>query len=291
MSETNNNVPFDTVCIAGMSSKALIALGSLQYLHDTNQLASVQSYLGTSSGTIVAFMLIIGYTPAEMLSYICVSQAFEKLSHFNLVAMMNGAGAASWSKVQEILEKMTIEKIGYLPTMKCLLTKFKKKFTVVTYNLTKSQTEYISADTHPDLPALVAIRMSANLPFVFEKYQYRGSYFIDGGVTDNFPLSKAEEMGKHVIGIQIAKRDKNKIKEKEDNKVINTSFLHYLYKIMMLPVIELGKMQISKARKNTRVVQLKADTGIFAFSFKFTNTQKMDMFSSGYQQIKKILEE
>ena len=73
-------------------------------------------------------MLIIGYTPAEMLSYICVSQAFEKLSHFNLVAMMNGAGAASWSKVQEILEKMTIEKIGYLPTMKCLLTKFKKKF-------------------------------------------------------------------------------------------------------------------------------------------------------------------
>ena len=117
--------------------------------------------------------------------------------------MMNGTGATSWSKLQETLEKMTIEKIGYLPTMKGLKDNFKKNLTVVTYNLTKDETVYIDAESHPELPALVALRMTANLPFVFEKFQYRGNYFIDGGAGNNFPLSQAEKKGKRVLGLRV----------------------------------------------------------------------------------------
>ena len=280
---SDKSVLFDTMCIAGMSSKALIALGAIQYLYDTNQTKNIKNYVGTSSGALISFFLIIGYTPAELLSYICVNQALEKLTHFNLVAMINGGGASSWSKIQELVELMTIQKIGFLPTLKCLQTKFNKNLTVVTYNLTSEKTEYISADTHPDLPALIAVRMSANLPFVFEKYQYQGQYFIDGGVTINFPLEKAEEQGVRVVGIQMAKSKKGDRKEKKES---SNYFLRYLNKIMMLPIIELSKLQILKARENTLIATLKSEAGIYAFSFKFTNTQKMDMFSSGYQQMK-----
>ena len=125
-----NNLPFDSLCLQGMSTKALMALGGIQFLQDSDRLSGVDKFLGTSSGAVVSFFLIIGYTPAELLSYICVHKVLEKLTHFNMVAMVNGGGAKSWSKIQETLEKMTIQKIGYLPTMKCLVDKFKKQLTV-----------------------------------------------------------------------------------------------------------------------------------------------------------------
>ena len=276
------DIPFDSMCIQGCSTKALIILGAVQYLYDTKKLALINNFVGTSSGAIVSFMLIIGYTPAEILCYICVNQVMEKLTNFNLVSMVNGLGAKSWSRIQEILEKMTIQKIGYLPTMKCIKEKFKKNLTMVTYNLTTKKTEYISSETHPDLPVLVAIRMTANLPFVFEKFQYQGQFFIDGGLSNNFPLTYAEEQGKKVIAIRISN---DSTSEKCD-----TSFVSYLSKIMMIPIIEVERAQIESCKKSTVVCELKTDKFVSCIDFKFTNTQKMDMFSAGYQQMRNYFE-
>lgn len=276
------DIPFDSMCIQGCSTKALIILGAVQYLYDTKKLALINNFVGTSSGAIVSFMLIIGYTPAEILCYICVNQVMEKLTNFNLVSMVNGLGAKSWSRIQEILEKMTIQKIGYLPTMKCIKEKFKKNLTMVTYNLTTKKTEYISAETHPDLPVLVAIRMTANLPFVFEKFQYQGQFFIDGGLSNNFPLTYTEQQGKKVIAIRISN---DSTSEKCD-----TSFVSYMSKIMMIPIIEVERAQIESCKESTVVCDLKTDKFVSCIDFKFTNTQKMDMFSAGYQQMRNYFE-
>ncbi len=278
--------PFETLCLAGMSTKALLALGATQFLKDTKRLSTIKHFVGTSSGAMIAFFLIIGYSPAEILSFICVNQVIEKLSHFNIVAMMDGRGATSWSKIQEIIEKMTVQKIGYLPTLKSLREKFNKSFTIVTFNLTKNKTEYISDTTHPELPVLVALRMTANLPFVFEKYQYQNNYFIDGGCGVNFPLKKAEEYGGRVIGVKV-KNPKPKPEDEENGK----SFLSYMYRVLMLPIGEVERLQIESALPDTTVVTLSAHRVVRAFDFKVSNKEKMDMFSSGYQQMRDHFEE
>ena len=275
-----NNLPFDSLCLQGMSTKALMALGGIQFLQDSDRLSGVDKFLGTSSGAVVSFFLIIGYTPAELLSYICVHKVLEKLTHFNMVAMVNGGGAKSWSKIQETLEKMTIQKIGYLPTMKCLVDKFKKQLTVVTYNVSKNKVEYICAKTHPAMPVLIALHMTANLPFVFEKFQYQKSYYIDGGVANNFPLKLAEKTGKRVIGIRV----NNPPVDDSDKE----TFMAYMYRILMVPISEVERVQISERRKNTCVQTLTTSKTVRAFDFKFSNTDKMDMFSDGYQQMKQL---
>ena len=279
-----NEPPFETLCLAGMSTKALLALGATQFLRDTKRLDTVKHFVGTSSGAMIAFFLIIGYTPADILSFICVNQILEKLSHFNIVAMMNGQGATSWSKLQEIIEKMTVQKIGYLPTLKSLKDNFDKSLTVVTFNLTKNQTEYISDSTHPELPVLVALRMTANLPFVFEKYQYRNNYFIDGGCGVNFPLKRAEEYGGRVIGIRVS----NPKVEVDDDKSTK-SFLSFVYRVLMLPIGEVSRLQIAAARSDTKIMTLSTEKVVKAFDFKFSNKEKMDMFSNGYQQMRENL--
>ena len=111
----------------------------------------IKNYIGTSSGSIICFLLAIGYTPIEIMVYICTHQLLERIQHFNVVAMINGGGASSFISIYEQLEKMTIEKIGYIPTFQDLKTKFNANLTCITYNLTENKTEYLSVDNYPNL--------------------------------------------------------------------------------------------------------------------------------------------
>jgi hypothetical protein len=125
----------------------------------------------------------------------------ERMQHFDIFAMVNNLGALSFTNISECLEKMTIDKIGYLPTFHDIKHKFNKNLVCVTYNITKGEAEYISYETHPTLPCLVAIRMTSNLPLIFENYKYSNNYYIDGGIVDNFAIDKADDMGKKVLSL------------------------------------------------------------------------------------------
>ena len=92
-------------------------LGALQYCYDNFILTDVINYVGTSSGAMTSYLLAIGYTPVDIVTYICCYQIMEKIQHFDLFAMINNLGATAFTPVSELLEKMTIDKIGYLPTL------------------------------------------------------------------------------------------------------------------------------------------------------------------------------
>jgi predicted acylesterase/phospholipase RssA len=89
---------------------------------------------------------------------------------------------------------MSISKIGYLPTLNDIKEKMKKNLVCVTHNLTENRTEYLSWETHPHLPCVTAINMSANLPLVFENYRYGNCFYVDGGISDNFAIDTGEKM-------------------------------------------------------------------------------------------------
>ena len=107
----NDNIflDFDTIVLAGGSTKGLLTLGALQYAYDNNIIKNINTFIGTSAGAILCFLLIIGYTPIEIIVYLCVNQLVEKLQNFNIVGMLNGYGATSFSSIYEHLEKMTID--------------------------------------------------------------------------------------------------------------------------------------------------------------------------------------
>ena len=163
---------YDTLVLSGGANKALITLGAIQCAFDNFTLNKINTYVATSSGAIISYMLCIGYTPIELLVYICTHEIFEALLHFNLVDLANGKGACSFNSLQETLEKLTIEKIGFLPTLNDLQEKYNKKLICVTYNYTEKNTEYISWENYPHLPCVIALRMTSNLPFVFEIFRY-----------------------------------------------------------------------------------------------------------------------
>jgi predicted acylesterase/phospholipase RssA len=276
---------YDTLVLSGGSSKGLVILGALQYGYDNYLLDEIKTYIGTSAGAITCFLLAIGYTPMEIISYICTNQLMEKLQHFNLVAMINNLGALSFTSIYEQLEKMTIDKIGYLPTFTDLHQKMNKTLICVTYNLTLNQTEYLSFDTTPDLPCLIALKMSSNLPLIFENFKYASYLYIDGGVTDNFAIDKGDSLGKKVLGIYIDPDKKDDYGE--NNNELN--IIKYIYTLMFIPISQTIKYKLQQISDRCHVIKLTHDKTSL-FDFNINSVEKLEMFSSGYQQTKEIFE-
>jgi NTE family protein len=284
----NKNYKFDTLVLSGESSKGIITLGALQYVYDFFLLDEITNYIGTSSGAIVCYLLIIGYSPIDIIVYICTNQLMEKLRHFNIVAMMNNLGASSFTSIYEQLEKMTIDKIGYLPTFTDIKNKYKKNLVCVTYNYTSNSVEYLSYDSTPSMPCLIALRMSANLPLIFEPYKYNRSCYLDGGIVDNFAIEVAQEKGSKILGIYIDKE----VFIQNDEEDFN--IIEYVYKLMFIPIAQRIKNKIDSTSyyPNIKIIKLidQNTRKKSYFDMNFNSVEKLDMFSVGYQQSKQYFE-
>jgi predicted acylesterase/phospholipase RssA len=282
--ETDENIflEFDTLVLAGGSSKCLMTLGALQYAYDNNIIRNIDTYIGTSAGAIICFLLIIGYTPVDIIVYLCIHQLIEKLQNFNIVGMLNGCGATSFSPIYEQLEKMTIDKIGYLPTFDDIYTKYNKNLICVTYNLTDNSTEYLSYESDPHLPCLIALKMSANLPLIFENFKYGNKFYIDGGISNNFAINIAEEKGKKILGLHID----------SDSESFNTgtemNMLEFIYKLIFIP-IDQGIIYKIKHVTKSKIINLSSN--IKFFNFNINSKEKLDIFSLGYEQMKTQIED
>ena len=278
--KTSTNGNFDTLVLSGGSVNGINIIGALQYIYDTNLHTNISIYVGTSVGAVISYLLAIGYNPMEIITQICVRQLLEKMKYLNFVEVSNGNGATTFNHINQELEKLTIEKLGRLITLGELFTKYKKRIVCVTYNWTLQKTEYIDHTNYPDMPCLIALRLSANLPFIFDRFKYLGSYYVDGGVSDDFPINKGVELGKKVLGI--SRIYKVEEEEKEFNLVT------FFYQLISVPVNIIAQNQIDKSSENAAIFLLNSDKKFYEFNLD--NTSKLNMFSDGYQEMKKLWE-
>ena len=272
---------YDTIVISGGSIKGITALGSVQYLYDNFLNEKLENFIGTSCGAIICYLLSIGYTPVEIMIYICTHRLVEKIQEFNLIDMINGNGAISYNPVNDILEKMTLEKIGRLITLGELKEKYKKKLTCVTYNVTLKKTEYLSWENYPELPCLIALRMSSNVPLLFDTFKYTNNYYLDGALSDNFPLEKAEDIGNKIIGFVLHSQNP------PDNP--SNKMLEYFFGIINIFIKDNTDKQIMKKKEKSTIVNLYSNVS-HMFDFYVKSRDKLEMFSDGYQLLKKEIE-
>lgn len=276
-------IDYDTLVLSGGSSKGIITLGALQYAYDNFLLNKIETYIGTSAGSMTCYLLAIGCSPIEIITYICINQIMEKMLHFNVIAMMNGSGAISFNNIYEHLEKLTIEKLGYIPTFQDLKDKLGKTLICVTYNFTENKTEYISHETYPNLPCLIGLKMSSSLPLIFEKYKYGNSFYIDGGISDNFAIDLGDKLGKKILGILITS-DSTSFSNEPDIDITE-----FIYKIIFIPISQIVEYKLKNISDKCKIIKLHCDQIKF-FNFNFNAKMKLDFFSFGYEQMKEEFE-
>jgi predicted acylesterase/phospholipase RssA len=246
----------------------------------------------------------------------------ERLAKFDVLQAMHNHGAVSFSIINEILEKMTIEKIGRLITLGELRDRLGKKLYCCTFNLSSQEQEFMSAQDRPEMPCLIALRMSANLPVLFEPFHYDNSYYIDGGVISYFPIFKVDINKDVPIGIRFKRSSSssrvntttsedsalsttlsNEKEEEKENMVVvedNTSsnpkkidyagksLMTFLYDIMVIPSTYLQDLMNKEFYEKCHIIELDPD-GMSSLNFNMNMNARLDMFSSGYETAKNFL--
>jgi len=264
--------------LSGGAIRGFGILGALQYLQDVDSLKDIRRWIGTSIGSLISYLMCIGYTPTEMMVFFCQKGLFEKLVHVDVAAMIHGGGALSFSIIQDMVEKLTIQKIKKYITFGELYQKYQKELVVCAYNLSLGKTEYFSHVTHPDMNCITAIRMSCSLPFLFEPFRYDDYEYIDGGIGDNFPLSQVGE--ERAIGIHIVDR----AAPGDDANLIGR-----IYSTILIPIQRVEELLVEQNRgKKIDIVPI-VIPAYMSLALNISNTEKFDLFSVGYEAIKKHL--
>jgi predicted acylesterase/phospholipase RssA len=278
-SSPDDDFPYNCLVVAGGASKCISGVGALHYLHIRGKLDFIEHYAGTSAGGMLCYFLAIGYTPFELIHFLCSSNFIDEFQNLNIAGVVDQKGLINYYIVQEYFEKLTINKIGYLPTFRDLRLKMGKNLTLVTYNLTKNKVEYLNADTYPEMSCLSALRMTINVPLLFERFFYNSCEYLDGGLVDNFPIGYYSGPEYKTIGININPLDASIPKRQ--------NYIMYLLKIAMIPYIFFHLQK--KYPENSTVVDIQTD--IQTFDFNLTISKRLDLFSRGYQSILHFFED
>jgi predicted acylesterase/phospholipase RssA len=314
------------VSIGEILDKLTILIIKADKIADETKLSGVHKFIGTSIGAIIGYLLCIGYTPIEIMVYLAKSNLMERLAKFDVLQAMHNHGAVSFSIINEVLEKMTIEKIGRLITLGELRDRFGKTLICCTFNLSSQEQEFKGSEDHPEMPCLVALRMSSNLPVLFEPFLYEHSYYVDGCVISTFPIFRVD-MDKDVpLGIRFRRSSSSSSattttttttpplvaspptpaeKEKEESSDVlpppppeekkkekidyaGKSLMMFLYDIMVIPSSFLQDLMNKEYYDKCHIIELDPD-GMSSLNFNMNMNTRLEMFSSGYETAKNFL--
>jgi len=162
------------IVISGGGIKGCGMLGAIKYLDELYDINTVHSFVGTSVGSIIGYLLCIGYQPLEIIHHAFQMELLQQLRSMSNAteALFAQYGLLEFEPILEFLELLTLSKYGRLFTMETLRSELKKDFACMTYNYSLNKMEILHHTTTPDLPCLTAIQMSSSIPFVFNRMTY-----------------------------------------------------------------------------------------------------------------------
>jgi predicted patatin/cPLA2 family phospholipase len=229
---------FDTLVLSGGALKGVAQLGALKYIEDTVGLESIDYFYGTSIGAVISYLLIIGFSPMEIIQTVIKSKLMDKLiATFNLFQMFQSRGIVNINLLMAELELITILKTERVFTLRELYDCFGKELHCIAYNYSQRRVEHLSYLTHPDMDSITAIRLSSALPFVFEDVYYNGDLYLDGGIANNFPVEYVPS-GHKILGLVLFPELKP--------QTVDETLVQFIHKLLYIPLIEKTKSAVAR---------------------------------------------
>ena len=271
---------YNSLVISGGGVKGIAALGALHYFYTQNDLDKIDTYVGTSVGSVICLLLICGYTPTEILNDFMKIDIIKNMK-VDIWGLLNTYGLVNIDALAENILFLVRKKLDYVPTLRKLFELTGKKLVVSVSNVTKGKAEYFSIDTTPNISCLDAIKMSCNIPFLFKKQMYNNNLYVDGGLLDNFPILCIDDGKNNVLGINLLDSD-NIIKSYDQN------LIGYIYKIIDITMREICKIKTEKTSPKCTIINLIVDVNIM--NITIDQKTKMDIFLDGYNSAKLDME-
>lgn len=164
--------------------------------------SSITHYAGASVGSIICFLLSIGYSPDEVQE---IAKDVDILGNNDIreyfLNALNKFGLVDIDKFFSVLEEPIKKKFGCIPTLKEHFEKTGKYICMSTVNIDRKRQTYLDHITFPNLSCLKALQMSSRIPFLMTRCQYLDMDYIDGGFGDPFPIKKIDDGKRKIFGL------------------------------------------------------------------------------------------
>lgn len=202
----------NTLCLAGGGIKGISYLGALKYLEENNflKISNLKIFSGTSAGSILVFFLNIGFTLDDLIEFVLQFDFSKFIPDINCNTILTMFGMNTGEKVITAVitflkEKYDREDISFIE----LYNLTGKELNIYVTNYTKSRGEVFNYLETPEASIILAIKMSISVPFFFTPVEYNNCFYVDGGLTNNFPLQYHEP--ETSFGLVIANNSENSL--------------------------------------------------------------------------------
>ena len=223
---------FTSIVLSGGAFKAASMIGVIKYLEEHKLIKNLLTFVGTSAGATICFLLAMGFSSQEIRNFLLNIIHDDSLNDFDIseiCSLLETYGIDPGDKLKCIFQRALFIKTAKSDMTFMEFAKvFGKNLVVCVSNLSKEDYEYFSLDTKPHMSVIDALKISCSVPLVFSPVILDNYFYVDGGLYNNFPISYFDkQIFKDVIGVNI----KTNNYQKTDN------FLNY-FRFLIYSVIE-----------------------------------------------------
>lgn len=214
---------YENLVFEGSGSKAIAFTGALTVLEERGYYKNIRRFAGTSSGSFVATLLAVGYTPselqAEMYSIDFCDFVDDHWLPTKIYNLLNYFGFYSINNFKEYIRCLLVKKVNNsLITFGELYNNGRgKELIIIGGNLSKGDSCTFSPFDTPNMPIVDAMMISMSLPGIFMPIKYNDELYVDGGIFNIYPI-KAFDVGTSIntktLGLKIVNKDDYKPKIK-----------------------------------------------------------------------------
>lgn len=269
-------------------------LGSLHFLEKNNiwKIEDIKSIYGTSSGGIMGVIVCLKHDWQTIIDYF-LERPWHEVFQFNIKSLLNcySKRGLFGKDYMTIIFKPLFESknISLDITMKEFYEMSGIDLHLFSFELNTFKTIDLSHSTHPDISLLKALYMSCTLPILLEPIITENECYIDGGITNNYPLYYCVEKYKNkdeILGLTTSYDINNSYKINDSSNLIDL-ISNILFKIIYNFNIENIKYDIKHEvilKKKDVISLIKIQETIYS------NKIRNDLFNSGEESSKVFLE-
>lgn len=282
---------YTKLVLSGGGHHGLSILGALEFVFPS--LKNVDKYYGTSIGSVICFLLICGNSPFDIFQYFFET---ENIGDFvELDPKLAKMGLFKMTNFLKLIEVKAGEYAGM--TFLELFEATKKELYVVGTNVDKMTSVVFSRVNYPNMPVMKALEISCSIPFVFERIVFEGDTYVDGGVSNNYPIDVAvsETHGTRSPGIDASSSHPSEsyttnavfgICILSDYNLGSIEYINWVVKLLFIPSRELYKKKIQSLSGNVTHIEIQAMKDVSeknaVLDLEMSKKQKTDLYIHGY---------
>jgi len=224
---------FENLVLTGGGAKVVYEVAALYPLQQAGILRNIQRFCGTSAGAVLAVPLAAGASVEKVMQLLIdtdlsmmLPSAYQNLFGFLCYCIpcriaankaIPGTTRGFTYRAQYLLRRLGCHANI---TMLQFKAQFGKDLVITVTNSTTQTTDFLTAESHPQMPVYLAMRASSAIPGVFLPVFWKGNLYVDGGCAANYPVwafdgntdspclaNKYSEMNMKTIGVNFCSLD------------------------------------------------------------------------------------